>query len=149
VGSLAVSPNSTIYLDANALIYSVEKKEPYAALLRPVWQASAQGVVRLVSSELLIVEILTGPLKQQNVPLVQAYEQLFAVGELELKQVSAPVLRRAAEIRASFGLKTPDAIHAATATLEGTATMVTNDAAFRRVPGLNVQLLSEVVSASP
>jgi len=48
VGLIALPPGSIVYIDANALIYAVERIEPYASLLRPVWEASRRGSVRLV-----------------------------------------------------------------------------------------------------
>ncbi len=42
-----------------------------------------------------------------------------------------------------MNLKTPDALHAATALLQGCKLFVTNDGAFRRVAHLPVTVLSE------
>jgi predicted nucleic acid-binding protein len=61
--------------------------------------------------------------------------------------ISRQILEAAAQIRAASGLKTPDAIHAATALIEGCTLFVTNDAAFRSIPGLNVAILSEIAAA--
>jgi predicted nucleic acid-binding protein len=44
-------------------------------------------------------------------------------------------------------LKTPDAIHAATALACGSAMFVTNDGGFRKVPQLPVVVLSEVAAS--
>ena len=44
-------------------------------------------------------------------------------------------------------LKTPDAIHAATALLAGCALFVTNDRGFKRVPGLRLAVLDDVLVA--
>ena len=32
-----------VYLDANGLIYSVERVEPYRTLLKPMWQATSRS----------------------------------------------------------------------------------------------------------
>jgi predicted nucleic acid-binding protein len=55
------------------------------------------------------------------------------------------VIERAAALRAATSLKTPDAIHAATALIEECTLLVTNDALFRRVPGLNVTVLRDLL----
>jgi predicted nucleic acid-binding protein len=58
------------------------------------------------------------------------------------------VLREAARLRATIaGLRAPDAIHAATALLSGCALFVTNDAGFKRVPGLPLVVLDDVIAA--
>jgi hypothetical protein len=40
VGSLTL-PGGAVYVDANAVIYSIERIEPYHTLLLPLWQAVA------------------------------------------------------------------------------------------------------------
>jgi len=49
-------------------------------------------------------------------------------------------------LRATTKLKTPDAIHAATALVASCALIVTNDAGFRNLPGLPVAILSDLIS---
>ena len=57
-------------------------------------------------------------------------------------------MREAARLRAIIpGLKTPDAIHAATALIHGCVMFVTNDTVFRRVPNLPLVLLDDVLAA--
>ena len=55
------------------------------------------------------------------------------------------VLRGTANIAYKMNLKTPDALHAATAVLNDCALFVTNDSAFSRVGDLTVAILSEVI----
>ncbi|WP_276752095.1 type II toxin-antitoxin system VapC family toxin [Chlorogloeopsis fritschii] len=57
------------------------------------------------------------------------------------------MLRQAANIRATTNLKTPDAIHAATALSISCNQFLTNDKGFRNVPGLPVVILSEVLTS--
>jgi predicted nucleic acid-binding protein len=54
------------------------------------------------------------------------------------------VVEKATELRASCGLKTPDAIHAATATLVGVQSFWTTDADFSKCPGLAVEIFKAV-----
>jgi predicted nucleic acid-binding protein len=57
--------------------------------------------------------------------------------------VGALALPQHGSVYVDAKLKTPDAIHAATALLAGCALFVTNDPAFKRIAGLPVGLLSE------
>jgi len=62
--------------------------------------------------------------------------------------ITEDVLREAARLRAIIpGLKTPDAIHAATALVHGCVMFITNDMGFRRVPNLPLVLLDDVLAA--
>ena len=57
-----------------------------------------------------------------------------------------PILREGARLRAVVtSLRTPDALHAATARLNGCVQFITNDLDFRRVPGLPVVVLRDLL----
>jgi predicted nucleic acid-binding protein len=145
MGSLILPTAGLVYVDANAVIYSVEKHPVYGPLLEPVWQAARPGGVEVVSSELVLLETLVGPLKAGDSALATAYELLFQQPGTRLLPVTRPVLREAARLRAALpALRTPDALHAATALLSGCSAFVTNDPGFRRVPGLSVTVLKDL-----
>src|SRR5215208_1781142 len=134
-----------VYLDANPVIYSVEKHPDFGPLLHPVWLAAKARSIEVVSSELVLLETLVGPLKKGDKALADAYEMLFRQPQTRLLPITQPVLREAARLRATTKLKTPDAVHAATALLVGCALFVTNDAGLRGVPGLPVTILSDLL----
>lgn len=52
MGTIAIPPDGVVYVDANAVIYAVERIEPYRTLLEPLWQAAYDGQISLASSEL-------------------------------------------------------------------------------------------------
>ncbi len=137
-----------VYVDAQVVIYSVEKHPTYAPLLRLLWAAVLAGTVEAVTSELTVLEALVGPLKSGNAGLVGVFEQFFGLAGVRLVPVFAAVLRDAAQLRATVPkLKTPDAIHAATAIREGCTQIVTNDYGFRAVTGVPVVILQDVLRA--
>lgn len=131
MGALILPPSGSIYLDANPAIYAVEKIEPYASFLAPLWPAAQAGQVSLVTSELTWLETL--------------FRAFLTAQELELVPVTLSVWEDAARLRA-LGLKTPDAVHAAPGLAIGCAVFLTNDAAFSRVPGLPVIILSAAIA---
>ena len=145
MGQLVFAPNDVLYLDTAPIIYSIEKHADFWALMQPVWKASQAGEIRLMTSELALLETLVAPIKNNDYLLTAAYEQLLTQTEIRLLPVSAKVLRAAAKLRASFGLKTPDAIHAATAIENNCNSFVSNDAGFRRVSNLNAQILKDLI----
>jgi hypothetical protein len=61
-----------VYVDTASVIYSVEKHADYWALLRPLWEASKAGQIEVVSSELILLETLVGPLKHNDADMVTA-----------------------------------------------------------------------------
>jgi predicted nucleic acid-binding protein len=143
VGALSVPPAGPVYFDANSVIYSVEKHPVYWPLLQPLWQAAQGKTIEIVSSDLVLMETLVGPLKSGDTALAQTYEQLFHQAQTRLLPITQSVLREAAQLRATTKLKTPDAIHAATARQAGCVLFVSNDVGFRGVGGLSVEILDD------
>lgn len=148
MGSLNIPSTGFVYLDTDSIIYSVETQPVYWPMLKPLWEAAGTHKARLMSSELTLMETLVGPLKNADHVMASAYERLFQSLELQVRPISRDVLREAAQLRASIpALRTPDALHAATALLENCAMFVTNDAGFRRVPSLPVAILDEILGS--
>jgi predicted nucleic acid-binding protein len=148
MGKLTLPKSGVVYLDANIVIYSVEKIAPYYTILEPMWRASQNGDFGLVSSELLLLETLVKPIKEADVTLENLFRELLLNSrEFQLIPITIPILDSAAQIRATTRLKPPDAIHAATALSINNCTMfLTNDGAFQRVSELSVTVLDHVIS---
>jgi predicted nucleic acid-binding protein len=135
-------------VDTNTLIYRVEQVEPYLSAAAPLWDALDAGQREVATSELTLLEVLVKALQTADQKLADLFRQvLFRTTGLHCLPVDRPVLEQAAQIRARFQLRTPDAIHAATALREGCCQFVTNDPQFRRVPGLSVAVLSEIAAS--
>ncbi|MGB3266533.1 MAG: PIN domain-containing protein [Microcoleus sp.] len=147
MGQLNLPSSATIYLDTQVIIYTVEANPNYYSLLQPLWLKFQTGEIELVTSELTLLETLVFPLKNANTILVRDYEQLLLFSEIQLVPITQSVLRTAANLRANTNLKTPDAIHAATAISEGCTLFLTNDNGFRNVPNLSVVILSDVLAS--
>ncbi len=148
MGQLILPPSQYVYVDANTVIYSVEKIEPYCTLLQPLWHAAQQGDFLVMSSELVMLETLVKPLKVSDTVLETCFREfLSASQEVQLIPITLAILEHAASLRATTGLKPPDAIHAATALTKGNIPFVTNDPDFKRVSGLSVVILQAILSS--
>lgn len=146
MGELVLPTSGTVYLDANGFIYSIERIDPYRAALDMLWQAVSIGQVSVVTSELTLLEVLVKPLKIGDTTVAETFRTVLRrTPEVQMLPITQIVLERAANLRATVGLKTPDALHAATALLNDCALFVTNDSAFRRAVGLNIAVLHEFV----
>jgi predicted nucleic acid-binding protein len=145
MGSLTLPTSGMVYFDTNPIIYSVEKHPVYGPLLRPAWQAAKAKTIEIVSSDLALMETLVGPLKSGDAALVNIYEQLFQQAQTRLLAITHTILREAARLRATTKLKTPDALHLATAQLAGCALFVTNDAGFRSAATIAIVILDDLL----
>ena len=145
MGPLKFPTGGSVYIDTNAIIYSVERIEPYHGLLVPMWEEAKTERFTLVSSELLALETLVSPLREGNARLEMLFRSILTAAEMNLIPATLATWEDAARIRAETGLATPDALHAATALRAGCALFVTNDTDFRRVEGLPVVILDDLV----
>lgn len=118
-----------IYLDACVVIYWVEEHSVYAPCIEQ-WVLKA-APAPLAISPLTMTEALVLPYRQNHIALIQKYEAFFA-NSLILPLTDA-VFINAARLRANHsGLKTPDALHLATAQYHGCSSLWTNDNRLER-----------------
>ncbi|MBR8840844.1 MAG: PIN domain-containing protein [Stigonema ocellatum SAG 48.90 = DSM 106950] len=99
------------------------------SLLQPLWSKFYTGEIQIVSSELILMEVLVVPLRNGNTSLVADYEELLLSSQMHLVPISQFLLKPAANLRATTHLKTPDAIHAVTALSVSCHQFITNDKA--------------------
>jgi len=96
---------------------------------------------------LILLEILVGPLRSGDTVLAAHRAAPWRQANTRLLPITQDVLREAARLRALIpALKTPDAIHAATALLHRCVLFVTNDVGFPRVPGLSLAMLDDALA---
>ncbi|MCY3570348.1 MAG: PIN domain-containing protein [Chloroflexi bacterium] len=145
MGSLTLPATGSVYLDTSAIIYSVERHEPYLTLLAPAWQGAAAGQFVIVCSELVLAEALVQPIRQENRYLEEMIRNVLAAPEVHLVPTTRQVWEETARLRAATGLKTPDALHAITARQVACASFITNDSDFRRVEDLPVVILDDLL----
>ena len=146
MGTLTLPSSGSVYLDTVGFIYSVERIEPYRALLEPMWIQAQAGGFTIVSSELVVLETLVKPFREDDGIVEEVFRSLFDANEVMLIPATRTLWEEAARLRATTGLKAPDALHAATAIHAECTLFVTNDNDFRRVQGLPVVVLDDLIT---
>ena len=134
-----------IFFDANALIYLIEAKSSFAQQIKTEIQAvaSAYPQAQLTVSRLSWLECRVYPMKHQQVQILALYDEFFASVDLVWVELSAEVVEWATMLRAQYGLRTPDALQAASClSLDSAHIFFTADRGFHKVLGLNVHLLT-------
>ncbi len=133
-------------LDTGPLIYFIEKNTTYVDTMRLFFRALNQGEFTVITSVVTIAEALVYPLRQGNTTLAQQYRDiLFNSQGLTTIEVVAVIAETAAQLRADYNLRTPDAIQMATAISEGASFFLTNDARLPSLPGLSVLVLDQLI----
>jgi hypothetical protein len=112
-----------IYLDACLLIYLAERHARWGG---PVADAMTRaGEARFGISPLVKCECLVGPIKRGDPVLERTYIELFEV--FVSLAMPEPVYLQAAQLRARFTLRTPDALHLVCAQHHRCEALWTND----------------------
>ncbi|MDP3512679.1 MAG: type II toxin-antitoxin system VapC family toxin [Sulfuritalea sp.] len=133
------------FFDASALIYLIEGADPFAARLRKELAAAAKKYPDLGAavSRLSWLECRVGPMRTNDSATLALFDGFFARPDLVWVDLTREVIELAAAIRVRTGLKTPDALQAASCLQLGDDHLfLTGDGAFRRVSGLNVKILA-------
>jgi predicted nucleic acid-binding protein len=107
--------------DSDALIYAA-RKDPRGHLVRRLIDESAS---QCFGSVVLLSEVFGMPTDRVNATEEQLLVEILAV--LDLKDVDYETAQLAGAMRAKYRLKTPDALHLATAVLWGAERFHTNN----------------------
>ena len=126
-----------IYLDSCLVIYAIE---PNGTASERVLAAIADADATFAVSPLVLMECLVGPLRAERTSVAETYEAFCS--SVEMIPLGLDVFRRAAELRATTSLRTPDALHLAAADLGGCSALWTNDHRFAAVGEFVVNVLS-------
>ena len=146
MGKLTFPDGQSVFLDANILIYYAEDAAPYAQALATTFEAIAHGRIKGVVSALSLLETIVVPLRQDNRAGAERFAELLRYSpHIEYVPITDEILMRAAEIRAATELRTPDAIHIATAQLQACDAVLTNDRRLEAVGSPPIVVLNDHV----
>jgi len=131
-----------VLLDASAIIYLLEGDTAAQGVVQRTLSTlpTAEQKPQLAVSALSRLECRVRPLREGERNLLDRYAAFFDDPGLVVIPLDTEVLERAAGLRASYRLRTPDAIQAASLLAsEPNGHFVTGDSDFHRVPGLDVR----------
>jgi predicted nucleic acid-binding protein len=133
-----------LYLDASAIIYGVEGVDSVRqAVIAWIARAEAENASggAILTSRLSRLECRVFPLREQQVELLACYDEFFVRRSLTVVEIAASVIERATDLRVRYGLKTPDAIHVATAIDLQADLILTGDRDLARCSEVRVQIV--------
>ena len=134
-------------LDTAPLIYFIEENRNYLEVADAFFEAMFRREFRVVTSVVTLAEVLVYPLRQGNTILAQQYRDiLFDSQGFTTIQVDPNIAEIAAQLRANYNLRTPDAIQMATAISAGASFFLTNDARLPSLPELSVLVLDQLIA---
>lgn len=132
-----------IGLDTNVLIYYIEEHPFYLRKIEPLIDRIAEGKATGITSYVTLLELLVKPLREKRFDLVEQYKTILQA-QLDMVAMDESVSIKAAQLRAKYGIKTPDAIQLASVITKKGDVFVTNDERLGDVKEIEVLTLREI-----
>jgi len=137
-----------VALDTSVFIYYIEENEKYIDILDYIFDkvSSDKDELKAVTSTVTLLEVLVKPIKAGDVELIQKYERLLTHSKhLTIHALTPEVATKAANLRAKYNLRTPDAIQIAVAILQRANIFLTNDFNLKKVTEIPVIVLDKIL----
>lgn len=132
-------------VDTMLFIYHFEGNERFGPAAGRLLAAAEAGRCRLVVSILARMEVLVVPKRHRREDLCRRYRDLFcSFPNLTVLPIGPEIVEIAADLRAAHHLRTPDALHLATALRAGAQSFVSEDRRLQAVEGIEVVSLAGV-----
>lgn len=133
--------------DTMVFIYHLEDHPTYAALTHSIFESWETGRNVGVTSAITVIEILIKPKREGKPAIAREYwELLTTFPNLQIVSIDLALADLASDLRAKYGMRTPDALQVAAVLSAGATGFITNDDQLKHLTELEVLLLSECVS---
>ena len=134
-----------LYIETAPLIYYVEQHPTYIVRMDEIIEAIELSNLTAVSSVITLTEVLNQPIKTGDKKLEQEYRDILVnSGSYQLVAINVQIAEGAAGLRAKYGLRTPDALHVASAIHRSCDAFLTNDTGIKRVTEIPILILDEL-----
>lgn len=123
----------------------MEGHSPYQAILSSLFEANDKGNFSFVTSSVTLLEVVVKPLREGQIAIAKQYRDILTTAPgIEVFDVTSAVAEQAAQLRAKYNLRTPDAIQLATSIELGADYFLTNDNRLKAVDETIVVAMSEL-----
>jgi predicted nucleic acid-binding protein len=141
-----LADHNRIGLDTSIFIYHLEQHPRYLPVTHALLSGIEVGRWQAVVSTVALMELTVRPWQLDRPEVARAYEEVLShFPNLALADVTRPVARQAARLRAAYRLRPADSLHVATALVHGATAFVTNDRDLARLDELQVVMVSDLV----
>ncbi|MBI2591446.1 MAG: type II toxin-antitoxin system VapC family toxin [Candidatus Brennerbacteria bacterium] len=141
-----LSKSKRIGLDSMAYIYLLEEHPKLSILAENIFERAENNKLTIISSVLILIEVLTGFRKSKEQDLEKKFQQIInEFSSLEIYNVDQNLVNLIVDLRANYNLKTPDAIHLATAIEHGADIFITNDRQLKKVKEINILYIGDYI----
>ena len=137
--------DNRVAIDSSVFIYYAEAHPRFGPPAREIFVLCETGKKKIFASTLAITEILTGYRKKKEIEAEDIFWKIARVlsPNLVFLPATVAVADTAADLRVRYNLRTPDALHLASAIQAEAGCFITNDRKLKAVKEIPVLLLSE------
>ncbi|MCX5750065.1 MAG: PIN domain-containing protein [Candidatus Saganbacteria bacterium] len=141
-----IKENSLVALDTALFIYHFEKENNFFPVTSFVFEQIESGRISAVTTVISLAEILVKPMQLGSVQAIEDYQIILNnFPHLTILNIDQKLTFVAAELRASYGVKLPDALQIAGGLVSGANIFLTNDKKLKKVKEIKVITLSELL----
>lgn len=140
-----ISKYSIVALDTVIFIYHFEKSKTYFKLTKEIFSRLDENQeFSAITSILTLLEVSVKPIEDSRDDLLKEYsDKLLYDNKLTTLMIERDVAIKAAELRAKYRLRTPDAIQIATSIIGKAGAFITNDIDLKKVKEIEVLILDD------
>jgi predicted nucleic acid-binding protein len=139
--------NKIFAADTMLFIYHFEDHARYAPVTNMLFESWESGTNSGITSVITLLEILVKPRRDENWEAVRDYKDLLMTfPNLQLAPLESECADLASDLRARYGIRTPDAIQVASALFHSATAFVTKDDQIKQISELEIVLLDEFLS---
>ena len=135
-----------IFLDSAPVIYFVEANPQFVGAIASIFDRLDDGTLQGVTTAVTLAECLIHPIRRKDQSLAEVFVNLLCDGEgMTLVPLDAQCGNEAAQLRARYNFTLTDALQLAAAKIAGCDAFLTNDSVLKRVEGLEVILVEDLL----
>lgn len=141
----AVKKHRRIMFDTAPIVYFIEEHKNYGKITDEIFKVIKDNLdYHAFSSVITLTEVLTQPLRESKRDIVEKYRQfLLNSSNFVVYSIDALIAEKAAELRAQYEIKTPDAMQFAIGIENNAPLFITNDKNLKKINEIEVLVLEE------
>lgn len=135
----------TLHIETAPLIYFIEQNVAYVKQVKAIFKEISDGTLQASTSVITLTEVLSYPMRLNRQDLISTYQHILTNSKyFSLVDIDKNIAEYAAQLRAVYNFKTPDALQVATAIKSGCDAILTNDKGLVRLQELQVVLVDDI-----
>lgn len=139
-----ISQSNKIALDSAVFIYFLENNPKFGGMSEAIFELAENDKLKIACSLLISIEVLTGYRKVKDEVAEHKFKSILKdFSNIEIHDFPEKLVNQTANLRVKYNIKTPDAIHLATAIEHKADFFITNDKQLKNVKEIKVLYLGD------